>query len=137
CRMKIFLLLGAAGFLMSAIGASAADRAPIGGAVAAPAFNWNGMYVGAHAGYGWSDFDVRQSFGGLPTGLSGKPDGGLGGVEVGYNVQFAPHWLIGGEVDHAVADISGMVGGPGASARLKVGAVDSARTRLGYVAGRR
>lgn len=132
--MKSFLLLGAAGFLLSVVSASAADRAPANGAATAPAFSWDGMYVGTHAGYGWSDFDFRQSFGGVPANFYSKSDGWLGGVQVGYNVQFAPHWLIGGEIDQAVADMSGVIGGT--SDTVKIRSFGSARTRLGYVADR-
>lgn len=44
-------------------------------------FSWTGAYVGVHAGYGWGKHtkDGGKAF--------GKPDGGHGGVQAGYNHQ--------------------------------------------------
>jgi opacity protein-like surface antigen len=54
--------------------------------------DWTGGYVGAQLGYG----DVSG-------GLSG--DGALGGVHAGYRQDFGG-FVLGGEIDHDVADIS-------------------------------
>ncbi|BAT60480.1 hypothetical protein GJW-30_1_03024 [Variibacter gotjawalensis] len=99
-------------------GAHAADlgrpvyKAPI--AVAAPYMMWNGFYIGANAGYGWSDQDVRttgQSLanianvnGGARPGTVGmNPNGFTGGVQMGYNMQ-AGNWVYGIEADIAYTD---------------------------------
>jgi len=77
--MKRFLLAGC-GLLALAATASAADlprgtyNAP---AAYAPVYNWSGLYIGAHAGYGWSgssDINMR---------------GGFIGGQIGYNWQTA------------------------------------------------
>ena len=129
--MTFFRLLGAALFFLAASHANAADRAP--------AFSWNGMYVGGHVGYGWSDFDDRISVAGISGEITSKPDGWLGGAQIGYNVQFAPHWLIGGEIDQTLADMSGTLrasGVPGTLGELNIRSFGSARTRFGYIADR-
>jgi outer membrane immunogenic protein len=48
-----------------------------------PAYAWSGFYVGAQAGYGWSDLDVDAD--GDEYGSS--EEGGLGGVHAGYDWQ--------------------------------------------------
>lgn len=79
---------------------------------AVQAFSWNGIYVGAHVGYGWSD----------ASGL--ELDGFVGGAQIGFNVHLSPSWVIGLETDISATNIG-------------AGAVDqpwiwSGRARLGY-----
>jgi outer membrane immunogenic protein len=94
--------------------ANAADlpvkaHAPV--VVATPAYNWTGFYLGGHIGYGWGHTDVTNINGNPPfpagTQSSSDQDGILGGLQGGYNWQFAPNWLIGFEGDYSWADISG------------------------------
>lgn len=68
-------------------------------------FNWSGVYVGAHAGYGWGD--VGASFNDpldlFPPGqgeVDYTADGGLLGVQAGYN------WQISSLVLGVEADVS-------------------------------
>jgi outer membrane immunogenic protein len=77
--------------------------------VAAPAFSWNGCYIGAHAGYGWGR--DTNSFGqAIASGLTeneGFPaefgpfnhntSGGVAGGQAGCNYQPSSNWLIGVE----------------------------------------
>jgi outer membrane immunogenic protein len=95
--MKRRLLLSIAAGAVMATSAGAAD---LGGATdyapAASPFTWTGFYLGAHAGYGWSDKDWTlidnagpgdsNQFGSVVT--SHDADGGLGGFQIGYNHQF-------------------------------------------------
>ena len=76
--MKRFLLAGC-GLLALAATASAADlprgtyNAP---AAYAPVYNWSGLYIGAHAGYGWSgssDINMRGGFIGGQIGFYQPP----------------------------------------------------------------
>lgn len=77
-----------------------AKTAPV--AVAAPVYNWAGLYIGGHGGYGSSDFDgvfdssegaaINQAFG---SNLNVK--GGFGGGQIGYLFQSGP-WVYGGEL---------------------------------------
>jgi outer membrane immunogenic protein len=78
-------------------------------AVPPPVFSWTGFYAGVNAGYGFgndhnqTDLSIPLAFPGSlltsPPGTSVTPKGGLGGVQVGYNWQAAPHWLVGFEAD--------------------------------------
>lgn len=61
--------------------------------------DWAGFYLGVHAAYGWG----VTAFAGRP-GLDAKPQGGLGGVQGGYNWQFG-QVVAGVESDFSWADI--------------------------------
>jgi opacity protein-like surface antigen len=63
-----------------------------------PLYNWTGFYVGANFGGAFSSESVTA------TGVSSfstDPSGVLGGVQLGYNYQFSPNYLVGveGELD--------------------------------------
>ena len=97
--MKRFLFAGLGLFaLVSALPASAADlprQMPYKAPAYVTGFNWTGIYVGAHGGYGWgtSDdgFDLR---------------GGFVGGQIGYNWQaMGSPWVFGVEFDSAWADL--------------------------------
>lgn len=84
-------------------------------ALAAPppvvAYRWTGLYVGAHVGAGWSQTDTVNVNGNaaFPAGTTSSSDqtGILGGLQLGYNWQFAPNWLIGLEGDYSWSGVSG------------------------------
>jgi outer membrane immunogenic protein len=107
--------------------ASAADlpvKAPVYKApVAAPAFSWAGFYIGASAGYGWSDADLNLASVGtaippfnvsfvdagasaIPPVLATHPRGFVGGGQLGYNYQ-VNRLVWGYEADFSFADIRG------------------------------
>ncbi|RXH29788.1 hypothetical protein XH99_11630 [Bradyrhizobium nanningense] len=65
-----------------------------------PIWSWTGFYAGANGGYSWG----RSNASVLPTSPLGvnirqNVDGGLGGVQVGYNWQVDPKWVLGVEAD--------------------------------------
>ena len=62
---KIYSLAVAAASLVAS-NAYAADLAPVYKAapVMAPVYNWTGLYVGGHVGYGWGETNVA------PTGIA-------------------------------------------------------------------
>jgi outer membrane immunogenic protein len=61
--------------------------------VPAPIYSWTGYYIGGHLG---GAFPSDANFSGQTTG--NNQDGRfLGGVQVGYDWQFAPNWVIGVE----------------------------------------
>src|SRR3989337_2312293 len=66
---------------------------------AAPLFTWPGCYVGANAGYGWSDDDNDA------VALADEDDDGgfVGGAQVGYNYQIGS-FVVGLEGDIQYAD---------------------------------
>ena len=113
--MKKFAFIGAVVAALSfSAPAQSADQ-PIA-YKAAPAFSWNGMYVGAHVGYGWSD----------ASGL--ELDGFIGGAQIGFNVHLSRNWVIGLETDISASGING--------AGVDQPWIWSGRARLGYAMDR-
>lgn len=81
-----------------------------------PAFSWSGGYVGAHAGYGsgtW-DVDLSHTTGALfyndpfvpPYGTLDGANGGLAGIQAGFNKQFGAS-VLGLEADASWTGITG------------------------------
>lgn len=71
-----------------------------------PAHIWDGIYAGLNIGYGAGQ--GRSSFtaaGFQPhnESLTLNPNGALGGAQIGFNRQFAPHWVAGLETDIQLA----------------------------------
>src|SRR5436309_4191827 len=94
--MKRFLL-GAAAFLAFAAPALAADM-PARTYTKAPAYtapqvvyNWTGFYIGGHVG---------GAFGG-DNSLLGNSGRFLGGVQGGFDYQFAGNWVLGAEAQYS------------------------------------
>src|ERR1700704_5217697 len=91
------ILIGAAALAAFAGPAFAADmparpytKAP---AYTAPAviYNWTGFYIGGHAG---------GAFAGNNS-LQGSDARFLGGVQAGFDYQFAPNWVVGAEAQYS------------------------------------
>ncbi|MEP9379389.1 outer membrane protein [Aquabacter sp. CN5-332] len=109
--MKKILLSGVALLVMS-IPAVAADlaRYPVKAPppVVVPIFSWTGFYIGGNVGWAWlnNDLTVSPAFGIPPTSLSvGDANGFTGGLQAGYNWQFANNVVLGIEADVNWADL--------------------------------
>jgi outer membrane immunogenic protein len=86
--------------------------------VVAPVYNWTGLYVGLHAGYGWADADGSVTYtpspaafgpaGVAPFSFSHDADGFMAGGQIGFNYQIA-NWVVGIEADLSWSDINGGV----------------------------
>jgi outer membrane immunogenic protein len=103
-------------------------------------WSWTGLYVGAHAGYGWwRDPGNELTGGGVIGDITGQ--GGLGGFQAGANWQRGA--LVGGlEIDLSATNIRGQngstapVAGGGSETDTSgehVRLLGSARARLGYL----
>jgi outer membrane immunogenic protein len=119
------LVLGLAGLVLLAVSLSAHAaslpvKAPIYKApppAPAPVSGWSGFYLGLNGGYGWGSDPVAfapASPGAVsgfstvvPAGVSGQPAGGVFGVQLGYNWQWAAQTILGIETDFDYADIDG------------------------------
>lgn len=138
-RRFIGAIVGTAA-LSIASAALAADmpvKAPLAARVAAPAYNWTGLYVGGVAGYGWGKGIHCGPFavGCLPET---DPKGWNGGVTLGYNYQWA-NWVFGVEGDWSWADmrasssgVSGLFLCPNDSCVTKIKSFETARARVGW-----
>jgi outer membrane immunogenic protein len=101
------------GLTQSAFAADMSVR-PVARPAPPPAlYNWTGLYFGGHLGGAWtSDDPAGVAIVGTGTGAVGATSGDmgqssfLGGVQLGYNWQFAPNWVIGIEGDFSWADLS-------------------------------
>ena len=83
----------------------AADMALASAPVTVVANNWSGLYAGAHIGVAWPVSSPNWSFAdenlvfdpqSIPVGAT---FGAVGGLQGGYNWQFAPSWVVGIEGD--------------------------------------
>jgi outer membrane immunogenic protein len=111
-------------------GLSTASAMPVK-AHAAPTSQWNGGYLGVHAGYGWSTLDKHDTS--LPLTANLNPSGGFGGFGGGYNWVYAPNSLIGIETDSSWGTLKQTRSGGGITATNKVEDLGTARLRLGYL----
>jgi outer membrane immunogenic protein len=112
--------------LASASTALAADlprrvetRAPA--MVAAPVFNWSGLYLGGHVGGTFAADDIFDNNGARL----------MGGVQIGADWQFAPNWVLGIEANYSFVD-SNDGGGLNFFGNRNLGSVTG---RLGYTWG--
>ena len=65
--------------------------------IAAPIYNWTGFYIGAHLGVAFGNDD---NFNGLVVG-SNNDARFMGGVQGGFDYQFAPNWVLGAEAQYS------------------------------------
>ena len=133
--MKKFLL-GTVALVAFAAPAMAADlgartytKAPA--YAPAPIYNWTGFYIGGHVG---GAFVADDS---IAAGLTANNDGQfLGGVQGGYDYQFAPNWVLGAEAQYSWtgSQNNGFSGG-GFEFVNKQKGLGSVTGRLGYTWG--
>lgn len=136
-------LASAAVLALTAGAAQAADLrrapAPIPMAEAQPVYPtlWTGLTFGAHVGYGWADVNSG-------IGLGGDADGGIAGLQLGYNWQSGA-WVFGIEGDIAWTGMDG--GGSGlfddgddgfytANVDAQINWLSTLRGRIGYAPDR-
>jgi outer membrane immunogenic protein len=132
--MKRFFLSGLA-FGALIVPAIAADMAPYYKDVPAPICSWCGWYVGANAGYAWSNSDSVNTTTNVSSiaGLNGDVGGaiatqGTGSVSTKSNSfiaggQLGYNWQAGNIVYGLETDIQGLSGSNGANSITNVGTV--------------
>ncbi len=107
--MRAFFLCGVAALALGAAtgSSSAADlprRMPVKAPPPVVTYDWSGFYIGGYYGSGIGESRLRTDPPGNPAGtrigqVNVNSMGVTFGGTVGYNWQFAPHWLIGLEGD--------------------------------------
>jgi outer membrane immunogenic protein len=123
------ILLGAAALAAFAGQAFAADmpartysKAPPPYTAPAVVYNWTGFYIGGHVGGAFTD----------GTNLLGSDARFLGGVQGGFDYQFAPNWVVGAE-----AQYSWLGGGNNSGVLFPGGTLVTGKSdQLGSVTGR-
>jgi outer membrane immunogenic protein len=123
------ILLGTAAMVAFAAPAFAADlpartytKAPVYTPPEQAVYNWTGFYIGGHLG------------GAFPgnAGLESSDGRFFGGVQGGFDYQFAPNWVIGAE-----AQYSWLTGNSGAGVTFPAGTVVTGNTdQIGSATGR-
>jgi outer membrane immunogenic protein len=112
-RVAIALLAGVAAAAGLGQSASAADLAVKALPPPPVLQSWTGFYIGVHGGGAWQG-NTNMTFqdpNGIiaPVGLNQVGNsalGGIGGLQLGYNWQFAPAWVAGVEGDFSWASLS-------------------------------
>lgn len=111
-------------------------------------FTWTGFYVGLSAGgigqgATQTDLDGDPRLGFAPgTARSVKGAGGLFGINVGYNYQFAPNWVLGIEADIAASSLNKTnnefvaFSGCNFGFKSKLNSLGTVRGRIGYAFNR-
>ena len=97
-----------------------------------PSYNWTGLYVGGHIGYGWGDRDWTFP----ATGVAASHDisGFLGGGQLGYNYQVGSTVLgVEGDISWTNADGSSICGVNACASKLDW--ISTVTGRLGYTWG--
>jgi outer membrane immunogenic protein len=137
--MKKFLLCTVA-LVAFAVPAAAADlgartytKAPA--YAPAPIYNWTGFYIGGHVGGAFTSDDS------IAGGTNVSSDGQfLGGVQGGYDYQFAPNWVLGVEAQYSWlggnnSDVTFTTLGTSYTFSDKQRGIGSVTGRLGYTWG--
>src|ERR1700678_413759 len=100
--MKKFIFGAIALVAVGATPALAADL-PVYTKAPPPAlYDWTGFYAGANAGYSWGQWSANSNqgiFNFESPAANPRLNGGLGGIQAGYNKQFANPWVLGIEAD--------------------------------------
>jgi outer membrane immunogenic protein len=150
-------LISAAVFSLGVAGSPLAADMPVKTLKApVPAFTWSSCYVGAHAGGGWAQKNVRNpvqlvqdSIVAAPvtsgvTVVDFSPSGAVIGGQIGCDYQFVPNWVVGIEGAASGATMRGStraalpMGFPGDSALVtaRTDFIPSVTARFGYAVDR-
>jgi outer membrane immunogenic protein len=122
--------LGVLGLMSPALGADLPMKAPV---VATPMYDWSGFYVGVYGGGGFGNHNLNNALG--PLGFANytinyDSTGGIGGGEVGYNVQ-SGNYVIGVEGDGFWSGIKGSDRSQFNNGALPIFAIDETKLRYG------
>lgn len=153
-KKNLMIAAAAASLVGLASAASAADldrqfvptqapqiQSPITPAAKIRAYDWSGMYLGGHVGYGWGDHRFENSLydqGVVQPNTSNSflSKGMLYGLQIGANHQLSNNVVLGLEADIAYADVKGNFnydhGRTGAIAGTNFDGLATVRGRVGY-----
>jgi outer membrane immunogenic protein len=161
-RRAPIVLIAIASCIAATQVAAAADM-PVKAAPVATQYSWTGYYFGANAGYGWGrnnvdytgdgtnnagndvvsrTFDGVSSFASIQRSHTVNSNGGLIGLQAGYNWQIAPAWVAGVEADIQGSGVRGNTSTTGSlgstlTAQEKLKWFGTLRGRIGYLVNER
>lgn len=138
--LSIILVSGLCALSGAATAADLPPTLPVKANPASPSFDWNGLYIGAHASFGWGHsaatladptaVGARNTFGGM-----------IGGLQTGANWVLSSGILLGVEADVSFPNyyesnsiISGLTS-PRSDIQEKLDMVGTVRGRFGIVSG--
>lgn len=101
--MKRLAIAGVGLLALAALGVAPAVAADLEDP-APEIYDWSGVYVGLHGGYGWGDVDYDTSLTG--EGITSDISGFIGGGHIGWNYQ-VDNIVFGGEASFTGADLDG------------------------------
>jgi outer membrane immunogenic protein len=143
CAVNTFLAPGIALFLAVASQCAFAADVPAGRPAVAPpvgpapypypypyySYNWTGFYVGGNLGVAWDTSTLSDDF--LASSISTSSSGFVGGVQIGYNWQISPQFVVGVEWMFDGTSISSDTGAPFA-ANQSIDWVTTLAARFGW-----
>jgi outer membrane immunogenic protein len=118
-------------YLISAACAALVSLVPVmarAGSNEAGGFTWTGMFVGINAGYGVGTSDWDFGAGGSN---SRDMDGGVVGLQAGYNAQLTNGLVAGVEISTEATNLGGKSGCSGNDCKSSVGSLTDVSGRLG------
>ncbi|SHL80077.1 outer membrane immunogenic protein [Bradyrhizobium lablabi] len=129
-KRVLFTTVSVLGLMSPALGADLAMKAPV---VATPMYDWSGFYVGVYGGGGFGNHNLNNALG--PLGFANytinyDSTGGIGGGEVGYNVQ-SGNYVVGVEGDGFWSGIKGSDRSQFNNGTLPIFAIDETKLRYG------
>ncbi|RTL53700.1 MAG: hypothetical protein EKK40_03870 [Bradyrhizobiaceae bacterium] len=139
--MSAILRIPAAGLLLIGAANATARAAdfPVKAPNLQPSFDWSGVYIGAHTGYGFGHASTTAFDPGATTG--GNAYGGaIGGVQAGYNFLLPSRVLLGVEADISFPsyldgnNVAASIATPNASVVEQLDYAGTVRGRIGYAA---
>jgi outer membrane immunogenic protein len=109
-KLRFLVCAAIVSFTLAAGSVFAADQRPVFKTPPPPpiaVYSWTGFYVGGHVGWGSDSVGWVHTHDGETH--TGSMDGNafLGGVQAGFNYQFARNWIIGVEGQNSWTDING------------------------------
>jgi high affinity Mn2+ porin len=130
------------GILMHDGPAVAADiRLPVKAPQIQSVFDWTGLYIGAHAGYGRGTSNAVLSDPAFAATTNSTFSGVIGGVQAGYNVRLPSGLLLGVEADMTFPNylpsnsVVSQLASPRSDVIHQLDYVGTARGRIGYTSG--
>jgi outer membrane immunogenic protein len=104
---RVLPLLGCSALVLAGeIASAAADLWPSAYAPVAQVFSWTGFYIGANAGYGWTNTSGTLTTTSGPEHFTITGNGFLGGAQAGHNWQWSSV-VLGAEADFQGTTING------------------------------